>query len=204
MLATLFTPPPSVAPPQTPDGLERAILSCRNMCRSLARKMCPPDDNRVRREQRIEDIEGEAYLALVEAAREFDPRYPAKFSTVAHSYVSKRLKRVIDEQRLAAQHATGVELDWMPVAEGEQSTAEVGQVMDDYDRELLGRLPLAMREPVRLVILSGFTPEQVATQLGLEVKDVKLAIRNAVKILNVEREKLDRPDLFDDLDDATE
>ncbi len=182
------------------------VVAFEAMARSIARRLCPPDASRLRREQRIEDIYGEAMLAATECARGFDPDGRAKFSTVAYAYVTQRVRRVIDEQRLASLHATGIDFARFSRTPGDDEPADDAAPcechMSEADRELLGRLPGQMRACVALVIAGGFTPDQVATQLGMETKNVKLLLRNAGRILATERKKLEAPNLFGGMNDA--
>ena len=207
MTTSLFAPPSVAASSATlPIDRDALAVSCLPMCRALARQMCPPDDSRQRREHRIDDIASEAALACWEVALTFDPAGPAKFSTVAYSYISKRLRNIIDEQRLAAQHATGADMGLIVQGVGDDADDDHDDddavSLTDDERDLMQRLPIHARRVVALVAFGGFTPEQAATQLGLPVKDVKLVIRNAAKVLAVERKKMDRPNLFDDACEA--
>lgn len=206
MTMSLFALPPVASSATHPIDRAKLAESCLPMCRALARKMCPPDDSRQRREHRVEDIAAEAMLYLWEVATTFDPTGPAKFSTVAYAYISKRLRHIIDEQRLASQHATGADMGLIVQRPADGPESDDDHEADDEDsdgavsltddhRDLMQRLPAHARRCVMLV-LSGFTPEQAATQLGMATKDVKLVIRNAAKVLSVEQKKMGRPNLF--------
>jgi len=183
------------AGPRTENALPQSVRDalvegCVNLCKKVARtfaRTIPGAD--------VEDLEGEAALACVEAARFWQPEGSAKFSTFAQSYMEKRLKGLAADQRQSA--ALVRPEDWDPIArDADEAPEEENAGPTDDDRELLAKLDEPARTAVRLVVFERTAPDRAAEQLGMPVKDLKLVLRNAAKVLEKEKEKMGRPSLF--------
>lgn len=183
------------------------VLSCESLCRKLAQKAVPYDDNTSRRSQKIEDMTSEAFLACVEAAKYFEPPSPgnpskaAKFSTVATNYITKKLKRIQEDERKAAQCGTGANWDLVPEENDEEDYKLVVDEPGSNDLKILGSLAEPARSVVRLMVFEKVPPDRVATQLGMETKDVKLIVRNSIRALAKAKAALGEPDLLSIFDD---
>lgn len=188
------------AEPRTENTLSEAerghlVESCLNLCRKVARQAAarsPGED--------IDDLEGEAMLACVEAAKRWHPPAPgqpaAKFSTFAQAYMQKRLKGLVADRRQELAALRGA--NWDLIADRGEDFADDSATYapNENERELLSKLTEPAREAVRLVVFEGLPPDRVADQLGMSVKDVKLILRNASKALTKAKLKLAEPALF--------
>lgn len=189
--------------PRTDNDLSEAarnalVESCMNLCRKLARQAVADVVN-----ADIADLEGEAFLACCQAAKAYRPdgvgvefcaESAAKFATFAHPYITKRLRGLSQDQRRLAAMARPEK--WEIVPESEAVDSEEPIEPDDEARELLAKIPEPSRTAARLVVFERRSPDQVAEQLGIPVKDVKLVLRNAAKELQREKRRLAHPGLF--------
>ncbi len=188
------------AEPRTENTLSEAergqlVESCLNLCRKVARQAAarsPGED--------IDDLEGEAMLACVEAAKRWHPpedgKPGAKFSTFAQAYMQKRLNGLVADRRQELAAMRGA--NWDLIADRGEDFADdsVAYAPNENERELLSKITEPAREAVRLVVFEGLPPDRVADQLGMSVKDVKLILRNAGKALTKAKLKLAEPALF--------
>lgn len=178
----------------SPAVREAMVEGCINLCKKLARRIAktiPGAD--------VDDLEGEAMLACAEASIQWIPDSSygnSKFSTFAHSYIEKRLRGLATDQREQTQC---VHLEsWESVSGREEEDGDTDNEVSltGDDRELLVKIPEPARTAVRLVVFDRRTPDQVAAELGMDVKDVKLILRNAAKTLAQQKEIMGRPSLF--------
>lgn len=169
----------------TRDERIALVAGCLNLCRKLARQAVPDA-----RGAEVEDLESEAYIACCKAAKVFDPAGTAKFSTYATGYIRKRLKELAADQREQARLARGI--DWglvpgRPEADPDEAGDAAPEPAGPADADLLFLNHLGSdeaRQCVALVLWGGVSPAQVAVQIGRDVKDVLLILRNAAKTLS--------------------
>jgi DNA-directed RNA polymerase specialized sigma24 family protein len=183
------------------QGLVVGVIDwCRKLAHQHARKLrskgrTPDTDN----------LEGEAFLAATEAAQYFDERRGVRFTTFAGAWVRTHLMSVTDD-RLDVAAAPLDEPAWVEMrADGGDPAvlaeeAEEGQFLRAVEawgeseaevpeiwRRLLGNLAGTAREAVRLLVFERLPASRIAQQLGMEVKDVRLVLRNAAARLSKAR-----------------
>lgn len=126
----------------------------------------------------VEDLESEAFIAAVCASKVYDPTTKNKFLTVAAAWVKTHLRMILDPRRTVRPGQIGA-----PELVTARDDGDEAEPYDPNKAEL--RTLRSIKEParsiVRMVIFGDLTPDQVAVQLGMEVKDVKLHLRNAAE-----------------------
>lgn len=173
------------------------VLSCEGLYKSLAWEAAKAAGLL----HELDDLVMDAALACVEASRAWEPGTSAKFSTYATTRIKRHLIKCVED---AKPGATAVRFaNWDHVEDEAPADADGAVRLTPEEQTLLGRIDHADREAVRLVVCEGLTPDRVAEQLGVEVKDVKLRLRNAAKKLGAQKDWLARPGLFS-LTDADE
>ena len=133
-----------------------------------------------RTKQRIEreELRSTAYMALVQAARTFDPARKVNFATFARHRIRGALR---DYLRNVISESWRIETGVLPLAQclghdsqrygrlhGLSAEKPVGaeiESMEDVET-WLGRLPKAHAMACRLIYLSGKSQNEVATMLG--------------------------------------
>jgi RNA polymerase sigma factor (sigma-70 family) len=144
----------------------------------------------------FEDLEQEAFLACVEAARRWSPTAGTKFNTYATACIRRHLANVTTAHRGEGQtHIEG----WDAVATPDRSGVEEEDAVEsltETQTAALARLGEPARTVVTLIVVNGLSPDQVAVQLNRPVKDVKLIARNAAKALPRELARAAAPNLF--------
>jgi RNA polymerase sigma factor (sigma-70 family) len=125
----------------------------------------------------VEDVEGEAFLAASEASMYYRAELGVKFGTFATAWIGKHFTRLYDV-RLTVP-TVGLEFPDRQEARGESEDIPADPEPDAEQRRFLGNLPEPTRSIVRLSVFSRLSPDQIAEQLGMPVKDVKLEQRNA-------------------------
>lgn len=170
----------------------RLVESCLPWCKKLAREHAK-SINLADRHFDIEDLESEAYVACVHASQFYRPDRGTKFITMASAWIRTHLRSVTDSRRV--------------VVPGRMSQPELVEEQDcDGDAEayspneaeerMLRTLDEPARTVVRLIVFDGLRPEQVAAQLGMEVKDVKLVMRNSAEKLGKYLKNESEPSLW--------
>lgn len=152
------------------------------------------------RTSEIDDFIGVAQLATVEAAIHWNPVVGVKFTTYATSYIRRQLARETANLDQARDMAEG--WDAVPQKDVDEGDREASgpRVPTPEQMLIIGQLPASNREIVRLSVFELLTPETIAIRLGLEVKDVKLAIRNAAQTIQKFLAHDDSPEnLFGDI-----
>lgn len=155
------------------------------LCRKMAREKAAELRDQGRRVD-ADELEGDAMLAAVQAAREFDPargeRYETravKFSTFARGFIATALLASTDERALPrVKYTDRLERLDRPGGDGGEEDREPVEPNDGQAR-LLGLLHEPARTVVRLVVFEGLTPDQAAARTGRKPKDIKLILRNA-------------------------
>jgi DNA-directed RNA polymerase specialized sigma24 family protein len=142
----------------------------------------------------VANLEGEALLACVEAARFWEPEGAAKFATFAQAYVQKRLRGMAADQKKEAAALRQANWDLIP-DELDDDETEITEPTEEQEA-ILGALAEPMRTAVRQIVFEGLTPARVAAQMGVEVKDLKLSIRNAATALRRAKAHMSAPNLF--------
>lgn len=176
------------------DGERMALVeSCKRTCGKEARAaaMAAPAHE-------FEDLEQEAFLACVEASRRWSPDAGTKFNTYATSCIRRHLANVTTRHRgEGVVRIEGWDAVEQPDREGVDGDEEVVPLAEEQQSALrqLGEPALTV---VTLIVVHGLTPDQVATQLGRPVKDIKLIARNAAKSLPGALAKASAPNLFSD------
>ena len=185
-------PPPLNALPEA----ERMALveSCRRTCGKEARAaaLAAPAHE-------FEDLEQEAFLACVEAARRWSPTAGTKFNTYATACIRRHLANVTTRHR--GEGVVRIE-GWDAIEQPDRSGLDEDDALEpltEEQEEALNRLGEPAKTVVTLLVVHGLSPEQVATQLGQEVKDVKLIARNAAKALPKQIAWVSRPGLFSEV-----
>jgi RNA polymerase sigma factor (sigma-70 family) len=177
--------------------IEELVLSCVGLCKKLARQFAPVCDSPKMFAQRVEEYTLEANLACVECANGYKPEGSAEFSTVAHSYISKRLQRLKENDRLQ----TGMIMETYPDSRTDPANAEDEPIevepikIDTRSNDLLLQLNEPARSLVRLMLFENLTRHQAGEQLGMKAKDIELALRNATtQLIRIQR-TIDAPRL---------
>jgi len=194
--ATLFdteTPPPL----NTLTGTEPMALvsSCAGTCAKEARaaaKTAPAHE--------FEDLEQEAFLACVEAARRWQSDRGTKFNTYATACIRRHLANVTTKHR--GEGVVQIEA-WDAVVQPDREGVEEEDAIEpltEAQTEALARLGEPAVTVVTLLVVNKLTPDQVATQLGRPVKDIKLIARNAAKALPRELANASAPNLFSEVE----
>lgn len=187
---------PTLAPPRenslTTAERNALVLSCERLCGSIARRLAAGVAG-----ADAEDLEQEALLACVAAARRWHPGYGTKFSTYATPCITQHLAAIVT--RIRCESTTHVEdgdsiPDTREAAEVEPADRPAVALTEEQE-EALFRLPEDQHTAVCMV-LHGASPDQIADRLGKSVKDVKLLLRNAARDLRRSLAWLSRPDLF--------
>lgn len=125
----------------------------------------------------VDDLESEAHLAATNASRFYDEARGVRFITYATNWIKTSFKAFVDGLGgLSSANTSAPDLIPQGVAEDESEPYEP----NDSESQILRVLDEPDRSIVRLVVFGDLRPEQVAVQLGIPVKDVKLRIRNAV------------------------
>lgn len=177
----------------SPEERNALVLSCQKLCRAMARKAAFGVSG-----VDADDLEQEALVACVEASARWHPDQGTKFSTYATPCIQRHLNNIVT--RVRCEGNVNVE-SWDSVADprtledaGDAETATESS-LTPQQREAVARLPEQSRVAV-LLVLEGFAPDRIATRLGLEVKDVKLILRNAEKQLRKDLAWVELPGLF--------
>lgn len=172
------------------------VLSMQSRCRAeavlFARAIGRPNE--------IADFESVALLAVVSAARYYDPTRGAEFASYATSWIRRTFRR--EASRI--EQANEIE-SWDAIAGGADDVDEGGPDREASDRQpngeqriLLSKLSPKIREVVSLCVFYCLTPDQISERLSMPLKDVKLAIRNAGETIGVFLSHDDKPNLFSD------
>lgn len=190
MTASLFdteTPPPLNA--LTEPERMALVASCKRTCAKEARAAASGNPA-----HEFEDLEQEALLACVEAARRWSPTLGTKFNTYATACIRRHLANVTTKHRgEGVVHIAG----WDAVVQPDRECEDEGpEPLTDAQAEAVARLGEPAATVVRLLVVDKLSPDQVATQLGRPVKDVKLIARNAAKSLPREIARASAPNLF--------
>jgi RNA polymerase sigma factor (sigma-70 family) len=160
---------------------DAAVLSCLPLCRKLAasirRKASRPIDR-----DAFEDLVSQAQLLCLEAFEVFDPARNVPFVAFASLYVSRRLRQYVFDNHVTptADHTFLAEaIDEQATDSTASQDHEPAHSPHAYELAALvaGCKPLDATI-VRLVCAEHLTPAQIATQLDLSVRVVKLRIRN--------------------------
>lgn len=155
----------------------KLAVSVVNLAKKIVRESLASQGANIDRE----DAEGEAFLACVESAKYYDPDSGIAFSTYAAAWIRRSLSGWLAAQ--AAQLARGMECPEVIVdknSEGEEVVipGDVEVEIDAKQMLLLKQLAGIDRDIAILVVFAGHSPERVAVRLGIDVKDVKLRMRN--------------------------
>jgi DNA-directed RNA polymerase specialized sigma24 family protein len=116
------------------------------------------------------------------------------------SYATTGIKRHLGKLVVAHRSRGTVQVEgWDDVPNRPTDDDEGGNAVEftAEQAEAVSRLAEPMRTVVRLVLEDGLPPDRIATQLGSEVKDVKLMLRNAAAQLRRDLAFMIRPALFD-------
>ena len=181
--------------PLTLDKQNQLVLQHIGLYKSIARKIAIAFN----RLHDLEEIEGVAMLACVEASRKFNDNLGNKFSTYATTYIKNQCSYyLIDNQPKQGTTFTDSKID--PSLVGQKSVADDSDESDNLDTdslplannseraitaeqdEILSMVPAPLREICTLYIL-GNTFEQIAVQLDKPVHVVKLVVRNGKNAL---------------------
>lgn len=176
----------------TTEERNALVLSCERLCKAVARKTSAGVAG-----ADIEDMEQEALVACVAAARRWRPDVGSKFSTYATPCIERHLANIITRIRCEASQQIE-ECERIPDGRepGDADAPERQPLsLTEEQEEALFRLPEDQHAAVCMV-LHGASPDQIADRLGKPAKDVKLILRNAAQQLRRSLAWLSRPDLF--------
>jgi DNA-directed RNA polymerase specialized sigma24 family protein len=174
---------------------QRLVEDVIPMCRKFARDKMSKIEEFLGGRLTIEDLEAECYLAATHAAEKFDKSRGNEFSTACYSFLNKHITAFLQNY-------------WHEKPAGQYDETRGGEVLEEGDAEpclvepddaealLLANLTGDAREVVRLMVFDELTPEQVATQMGKAVKDVRLIARNSAKHLQGVKTRQRGPNLF--------
>ncbi|WP_152053678.1 sigma-70 family RNA polymerase sigma factor [Tautonia marina] len=169
-------------PPLTEDQ-QRLAVKYLPMARSLARPFKDqfPDI--------WEEFESAACLALVEAARAFEPSRAVKFSTFARQRISGGLRDVRRERILRSRNecqlADGAESGYSMIAEFPGQGEPIGAEMEAVEavETWLKKLPRQHAETCRMIYLEEKTHAEVAERLGFSPSRITYIHLEALAIL---------------------
>lgn len=155
---------------------QQLTLSCQSLCRKIAREHVAKMAQHGRREE-VDDCESEAFLACVEASQYYDPTCGVKFTTYSAQWIRTALLAWSNKQ--ATQLAGGMEYPDLVADREVEIPDDIEVEIDARQRVLLAQLTEPDRTIVLLTHFAKQSPDRVATRLNLDVKDVKLRMRNA-------------------------
>lgn len=187
---------PTLVPPRenslTTAERNALVLSCERLCGSIARRLAAGVAG-----ADADDLEQEALLACVAAARRWHPGYGTKFSTYATPCITQHVAAIVTRIRCeaSARIEDGAGVPDPHAADGADAPDRPAVALTGEQEEALFRLPEDQHTAVCMV-LHGASPDQIADRLGKSVKDTKLLLRNAARDLRRSLAWLSRPDLF--------
>jgi RNA polymerase sigma factor (sigma-70 family) len=183
------TPPPLNS---LTEGERMALVeSCKRTCAHEARRAARNSPG-----HEFEDLEQEALLACVEASRRWSPDAGTKFNTYATACIRRYLQSVTARHRGdGIVHLESWDAVVQPDGTGDEPDGEPDPLTARQE-DALARLGEPARTILKMVVVDGLTPDQVATQLDRPVKDIKLIMRNAAKALPKEIVRASTPSLF--------
>lgn len=172
---------------QTPNRLsiperQKLVESVIPLCRDFAAKTWQQIESFAGSRLGLEDLESDCYVSAVQAAEKFDPARGYRFTTACTAYLIRGVRATIQE---AFGHRVTLVFDDNRNSAGEQEPFEETDILPPNAEEslLLANLTGINREVVRLAVFEELQPEQVAQQVGIPVKDVRLIMRNSAKHL---------------------
>jgi DNA-directed RNA polymerase specialized sigma subunit len=189
-MRTLFEEhePPADVPDELPQEnqlataeWQRLVEGCAYLCKSLARKVAV----KFHRLHELDQLVSDANLYCCEAACKWQPGRGVKFSTYAHAYIWRSLTRPYCEGRSKAAEYGAGDAFWGGCVDhnADDEPASVRPVNEDQ-AGLLRALPEPTRTIVRLFVFERLGFGEIADQVGLAVKDVRLCLRGAGVRLN--------------------
>lgn len=166
------------------------VESCQRTCAKEARTAAKANSV-----HEFEDLEQEACLACVEASRRWSPTAGTKFNTYATACIRRHLANVTTKHR--GEGVVHIEAwDAVVQPERDEDDEDDRDPLTEAQEEALARLGEPALTVVTLLVVEGLSPDQVATQIGRPVKDVKLIARNAAKALPRELARAAAANLF--------
>jgi RNA polymerase sigma factor (sigma-70 family) len=161
----------------TKEERNALVEGCLPWCKKLAREHAQTLKC-AERHFDADDLEAEAYVACCSAAQYYRPERGTKFITMASAWIRTHLRSVTDARRIVVPgRMEQPEL----VEDRDEADDDSGAYTPNTDEErMLKALAEPARSVVRLVVFEGLRPDQVAAQLNMDVKDVKLIMRNSV------------------------
>jgi RNA polymerase sigma factor (sigma-70 family) len=126
-----------------------------------------------------EELESEAFVAAVEAAKFYDPDLGIRFVTYVSPWVRTALIRFTDPR--AADKAGPMEFP-DSVGDREDGPTEFDpRDTTPFEAGLLRNLSPVNAQIVRLFAVDGLAPSRIAEQLDMTPKDVRLELANAAR-----------------------
>ena len=162
------------------DLVEMVIPWCKKLASDHYRKI---SSDRKRFDE--DELQSEAFVAACNAAKYYDEKRGVAFTTYVRQWVTTHLTsytsptRPINQTTLASVGIESPE-SVLDHDRDEDDTICFEPVKPDVDQSrLLGYLPENTREIARLCVFEKLSPDRIALQLNIPVKDVKLHMRNA-------------------------
>ena len=174
---------------------QKLVESVIPLCRNFAAKTWGQIEGFAGARMTLEDLEADCYVAATQAAEKFDPARGFQFTTACTAYLMRSVRASI---QTAFGHRVALEFDDARNSAGEQVPFEESDILPPNAEEslLLANLSGIPKEVVRLTVFEELQPEQVAQQIGIPVKDVRLIMRNSVKHLQGVKDRQKGASLF--------
>lgn len=153
------------------------VAGCEKWCRKLARDHAA-EQGRIGRRCDVEELEGEAFLACCESAKYFDVNAGFKFITFSGTWVRTHLMAYSDPRKSVP--TVGLENECFITNRDDGETEPITFEPANEAARYLENFAGVTRDVVQLSVCGQLTPDQIAVQLGMKVKDVHLHIRNAL------------------------
>ena len=161
-------------------GAQRQLLElCAERLRDYYRKRLPD------REFDVEDLVQESLIAIHQRRASYDTRQP--YTAWLHSIARYKLA---DHLRAHYRRRSLAVADAADLVDSEFDAPELG-VTCDVER-LLGGLPKAQRDAIRLVRLKGLSVAEAAERTGHSESNIKVLAHRGMKAMMAETRKMER------------
>lgn len=137
------------------------------------------------REFDVEDLVQESLIAMHQRRASYDTRQP--FTVWLHAIARYKLA---DHLRAHYRRRSVATMDAADLIDAEYDAPELG-VICDVER-LLGGLPKAQREAIRLVRLEGLSVSEAAQRTGHSESNIKVLAHRGMKAMMAEAQKMER------------